>query len=84
VDAVRNPMFYDLISEFKKLTGCPAIINTSFNVRGEPIVNTPLDAYQCFMATQLDVLVMENIVLWKGEQPRTGSQVHETRSFPLD
>lgn len=84
VDAARNRVFYDLICEFKELTGCPAIINTSFNVRGEPIVNTPLDAYQCFMATQLDVLVIENFVLWKGEQPGAGSPVNPTRSFSAD
>ncbi len=64
----QNPDFYDLILEFKKQTGCPVIINTSFNVRGEPIVNTPLDALKCFMTTDMDVLVLENFVLEKNQQ----------------
>jgi len=64
-----NPLFHRLISEFKKLTGCPLIINTSFNVRGEPIVNTPEDAYRCFMGTNIDILVLGNYVLYKEDQP---------------
>jgi carbamoyltransferase len=63
-----NPKYYKLISEFKKKTGCPVIVNTSFNVRGEPIVNTPEDAYKCFMGTEIDVLVIENCFLKKEKQ----------------
>lgn len=64
-----NPRFYDILDEFNKMTGCPALINTSFNVRGEPIVCTPEDAYRCFMRTEMDILVMEGCLLCKGEQP---------------
>ncbi|MBM3813490.1 MAG: carbamoyltransferase [Acidimicrobiia bacterium] len=63
-----NPRYYELISEFKRLTGCPVIVNTSFNVRGEPIVGTPEDAFRCFMGTELDVLAVGNCVLRKREQ----------------
>lgn len=64
-----NSDYYDVISEFEKLTGCPVIVNTSFNVRGEPIVCTPEEAYKCFMRTDMDVLVIENCILYKDEQP---------------
>ncbi len=64
-----NPRFYDLIGHFEERTGCPILINTSFNVRGEPIVYTPEDAYRCFMRTEMDYLIMENILLVKTEQP---------------
>ena len=63
-----NPKYYDLLMEFKKETDCPVLVNTSFNVRGEPIVNTPEDAFKCFMGTNLDLLVIENFVLFKEEQ----------------
>lgn len=63
-----NPKYYALISAFKDLTGCPVIVNTSFNVRGEPIVHTPEDAFRCFMGTDLDMLVVGNCVLKKEEQ----------------
>jgi len=63
-----NKYFYDLISKFKEITGCPLIINTSFNVRGEPIVNTPKDAFDCFMGTELDCLVIGNCILDKNKQ----------------
>ena len=63
-----NHRFYDLISKFKKKTGCPVIINTSFNVRGEPIVNTPKDAFNCFMGTDLDYLIIGNCILDKKKQ----------------
>ena len=63
-----NPKFYDLINKFEKKTGCPMLINTSFNVRGEPIVNSPLDAFNCFMGTNLDILVIENFFLIKENQ----------------
>jgi carbamoyltransferase len=69
VDAERNGRYYRLLEQFSQRTGCPLIINTSFNVRGEPIVCTPADAYRCFMATNMDVLVLEKQVLRKGDQP---------------
>ncbi|MAI78842.1 MAG: hypothetical protein CL917_07880, partial [Deltaproteobacteria bacterium] len=69
IDMEHHPRFYKIISAFKEKTGCGVVINTSFNVRGEPIVNTPEDAYRCFMNTNMDVLVLENIILLKHEQP---------------
>ena len=63
-----NPRYYDLINQFYKLTKCPILVNTSFNVRGEPIVNTPSDAFNCFMGTELDVLVIGNFYLDKNNQ----------------
>ena len=63
-----NSRFYDLILKFKEKTGCPILVNTSFNVRGEPIVNTPIDAYNCFMGTELDYLVIGNCILDKQNQ----------------
>lgn len=65
-----NPLYYDLIDEFYKITGVPVVINTSFNVRGEPIMCTPEDAYTCFMRTKMDNLVMERFVVWKEEQSK--------------
>jgi carbamoyltransferase len=64
-----KPDYYDVIREFAAQTGCPVIVNTSFNVRGEPIVCSPRDAYRCFMRTQMDTLVMEDCILYKNEQP---------------
>jgi carbamoyltransferase len=69
VDEVRHGRYYRLIKRFHALTGCPVIVNTSFNIRGEPIVCTPEQAYVCFMATDMDCLVMEDLVLLKKEQP---------------
>jgi carbamoyltransferase len=69
VDAGRHGRFYHLIRRFHERTGCPVIVNTSFNIRGEPIVCAPDDAFRCFMATDMDCLVMENHVLLKSEQP---------------
>lgn len=63
-----NPRYHALISKFKDLTGCPVVVNTSFNVRGEPIVCTPTDAFRCFMGTELDVLVIENVIMRKEDQ----------------
>ena len=63
-----NPRYYALIKRFKELTGCPVVVNTSFNVRGEPIICTPKDAFRCFMGTGLDVLVVGNAVLIKAKQ----------------
>jgi len=64
-----KPDYHAVISEFEKLTGCAVIVNTSFNVRGEPIICTPEDAYRCFMRTEMDILVMEDSILFKEEQP---------------
>jgi len=69
IDPTRHGRYHRIISAFEKQTGCPVIINTSFNVRSEPIVCSPADAYRCFMATNMDVLVLENVVLLKDEQP---------------
>jgi carbamoyltransferase len=69
VDRDRAPAFHRLISAFHELTGCPVLVNTSFNVRGEPIVHTPEDAYRCFMTTEMDVLVLEDCILERGDQP---------------
>ena len=63
-----NKMFYDLIRKFKAITNCPVLVNTSFNVRGEPIVNSPDDAFRCFMGTDLDSLVIGNCFLEKNKQ----------------
>ena len=60
IDKIRNPFMWDVISKFKQITGCSVIINTSFNVRGEPIVNSIIDIYRCFMATEIDCLVIGN------------------------
>jgi len=70
VDPQRHPKLHRLLSLFKEKTGCSVIINTSFNIRGEPIVCSPEHAYRCFMATNMDVLVMENQLLFKEEQPQ--------------
>jgi len=69
VDRDSKPDFYEVIAAFEELTGCAVLVNTSFNVRGEPIVCTPEDAYRCFMRTEMDVLVMEDCLLLKEEQP---------------
>jgi carbamoyltransferase len=68
VNKDTNKRYHDLISKFKEKTGCPVIVNTSFNVRGEPIVNTPTDAFNCFMGTELDYLVIGNCILHKDKQ----------------
>jgi len=68
VDKKLNYKFYEIIEEFENQTGCPLVINTSFNVRGEPIVNSPVDAYKCFMNTNMDILVLENFILEKNKQ----------------
>jgi carbamoyltransferase len=82
-----NPFFYDVIDAFYRLTGCPVIVNTSFNVRGEPIVCTPEDAYRCFMRTHIDALVLENHLLLKSEQApsdRTADEEAWRKEFVLD
>ena len=69
VDAERAPAFHRILSAFHRQTGCPVLVNTSFNVRGEPIVNTPADAYRCFMTTDIDHLLLEDCLLSKADQP---------------
>ena len=69
VNSKDKPDYHQVIAEFEKLTGCAVVVNTSFNVRGEPIICTPQDAYRCFMRTEMDVLVLEDYLLHKGEQP---------------
>jgi carbamoyltransferase len=69
VNRKDKPDYHEVISEFENLTGCAVIVNTSFNVRGEPIICTPEDAYRCFMRTEMDVLVMEDFILYKDKQP---------------
>jgi carbamoyltransferase len=78
------PLYYDLIAEFEKMTGVPIIINTSFNVRGEPIVCTPHDAYLCFMRTNMDHLVLGHQVLDKKEQPPLREDVDWRTLYELD
>ena len=78
-----NKPYYDLISKFKEKTGCPVIVNTSFNVRGEPIVNTPKDAFNCFMGTELDYLVIGNCILDKSKQD-TNLKKDYSNEFELD
>jgi len=86
IDKRRHPKMHQLMTKFKEKTGCPVIINTSFNIRGEPIVCTPEHAYRCFMAMNMDVLVMENQVLYKNEQPQTAqSEIDRYKAkFQLD
>jgi carbamoyltransferase len=86
VDAERHPRFAAILEAFKAKTGCPILINTSFNVRGEPIVNTPEDAYRCFLGTNMDVLVIDNFVLEKTEQPNEHTVDREAylQRFALD
>ncbi len=79
VDGERHGRYYRLIHRFRQKTGCPLVVNTSFNVRGEPIVCTPEHAYRCFMATNMDVLVLEDCVLYKHEQPEATE--HDVDSY---
>ena len=84
VDKETHPKYYQMIEEFKKLTGYGIVINTSFNVRGEPIVCSPQDAYLCFMRTQMDVLVLEDCVLLKEEQPELKEGKDWRKIYQLD
>ena len=79
-----NPVFHQLLTEFESLTGCPVCVNTSFNVRGEPIVNTPEDAYRCFMRTEMDYLVLEKCLLKKQNQPNWDDSENWRQEFVLD
>ena len=78
-----NPRFYELINRFKLITGCPVLINTSFNVRGEPIVCTPRDAFRCFMGTNLDVLTIGNFILRKEDQD-SSLNINYKEKYELD
>jgi carbamoyltransferase len=79
-----NPRFHHLISAFAERTGVPLLVNTSFNVRGEPIVCSPADAYRCFLRTEMDYLVMENCLLAKAEQPALGQTPNGQHEHALD
>ena len=84
VSKETNPRYYNLIKIFHRRTGCPTIVNTSFNVRGEPIVCTPQDAYRCFMRTEMDALVLENQILLKEDQPKEERDESWMQEFELD
>lgn len=84
VNEENNPIYYGIIKAFQQLTGCGVIINTSFNVRGEPIVCTPKDAYLCFMRTEMDVLILGDCILYKEEQPMLLSDEDWKRQYELD
>ena len=87
VDETRNPRLAALMRRFKERTGCPVLINTSFNVRGEPIVCTPADALRCFLGTEMDVLVLEDFVLHKKEmreEMTAGAREKYLAQFQLD
>ncbi len=84
VTAETNPRYYQLLQAFEKRTGCGVLINTSFNVRGEPIVHTPEDAFRCFMRTEMDVLVLENCVLLKEHQKPVPKDTEWMKEFELD
>ena len=78
-----NPKYYNLIKKFKEITNCPILVNTSFNVRGEPIVCSVKDAFKCFMGTNLDILVCENFILYKEKQDSTSFENYKNQ-FQLD
>lgn len=84
VHAETNPRYHKLLKAFEDKTGCAVLVNTSFNVRGEPIVCTPEDAYKCFMRTEMDVLVLENYILMKGDQKPLEVDSDWKREFELD
>ena len=84
VNKDTNPRYHSLILRFNQKYGCPVIVNTSFNVRGEPIVCTPLDAYKCFMRTEMDYLVLENFLLSKADQKPIEKNFDWLEEFELD
>ena len=84
VNEEDNPVYYGIIQAFRELTGCGVVINTSFNVRGEPIVCSPEDAYLCFMRTEMDVLVLGNCILYKEEQPELKNDEDWRNQYELD
>ncbi len=79
-----NPRFHRLLDTFEAVTNCPVLVNTSFNVRGEPVVCTPEDAYRCFMRTEMDFLVVENLILSKSNQPAWQETSDWRNEFELD
>ena len=83
VSKETNEIYFNLIKKFKEKTNCPVLVNTSFNIRGEPIVNTPLDAYKCFMGTELDILVLGNFYLEKKDQNKN-LKTNYVGEFELD
>lgn len=84
VDGVENPLLYRLLNCFHKKTKCPVLVNTSFNVRGEPIVESPENAYTCFMRTSMDYLVLGNFILKKENQPNWEEEIDWKKHYPLD
>jgi carbamoyltransferase len=84
VRAEDNPRYHALLSEFDRLTGCAVLVNTSFNVRGEPIVCTPEQAYQCFMRTGIDTLVVGDFLMDKDDQPARPDDQSWQKEFQLD
>jgi carbamoyltransferase len=84
VSSERSPRFHRILSAFHRLTGCPALVNTSFNIRGEPIVNTPAEAYRCFMFTDMDALVVGPYLLLKKDQPPMPGAIEYKRRFKPD
>jgi carbamoyltransferase len=79
-----NPLYWDILEAFRQRTGCPVLVNTSFNVRGEPIVCSPADSYRCFMRTEMDYLVLENFILDKKDQPAFAEKGDWRKEFKLD
>jgi carbamoyltransferase len=79
-----HPEFHAVLAAFERLTGCAVLVNTSFNVRGEPIVCSPQDAYRCFMRTEMDVLVLEDCLLVKGKQPPMEDDGSWRQAYELD
>ncbi len=84
VNRVDNPRYHSLLKRCEAKTGCPVIVNTSFNVRGEPIVESPVDAYKCFMRTEMDVLVLGNHILYKQDQPELREDTDWRKTYELD
>ena len=84
VSKATNPRYWQLIDTFRRERGCPVVVNTSFNVRGEPIVCTPEDAYACFMRTEMDALVLGDFLLLKAQQPEWREGVDWRSTFELD
>lgn len=84
VNQQRNGLYYDMIRAFYEKTGCPLVVNTSFNVRGEPIVESPTDAYRCFMRTEMDCLAIGSFILDKNDQPEWKEEGDWRKEFELD
>ncbi len=84
VTAGEHPEFHRLLCAFEAQTDCPVVVNTSFNVRGEPIVCSPQDAYRCFMRTEMDLLVLEDCLVWKHEQPPLAGDTDWRNEYELD